>query len=464
MAFDLAVIGAGPGGYVAAIRASQLGAKVALVERGEVGGVCLNRGCIPTKAMIACAHALENARHAADFAVTLPAGSPSVDMRTVHARQQEIVAKLRGGISQLLKGRGVEVIRGTAAFTAPGKIAVDGSAIEATNILIATGSTWIDLPNLATDGTAIVTSDEALGWSALPASVAIVGGGVIGCEFACMLRSFGAAVTVVEATPSILPPVEKAISRVLARAMKGQGIEVLTGITVGSARAESGVVRYTLSNGEEKTAEKMMVAVGRRPLTKGLNLEAANVALTERGFIKVDAHFKTSAANVSAIGDVVGHPMLAHAASAEGIAAVETLFGKGGAHGYDAASCPSPIFTSPEIGAVGATSEELTAKGIAFTTGRFAYAASGKALCDGDPDGQALVHAGADGKILGAHIIGREATTMIAEAALAMRQGLTVGDVAATIHAHPTLPEVFAEACEDAMGLAIHKAASRRQG
>nr|HPM42001.1 FAD-dependent oxidoreductase [bacterium] len=404
---------------------------------------------------------LHAARSSADFGVEVAESSVSFDMRRVAARKDAIVSKLRDGIASLVKGRGIDFIKGAAAFSGPGKISVDGSELSAKRVLIATGSTWIELKNLPTDGISIVTSDEALSWTEVPRSVVIVGGGVIGCEFACMLRAFGAEVTVVEATPSILPPVERAVSRLLARSMKGEGISLVAGTTVESAKVEGGEVLYRLSGGEERRAAKMMVAVGRRPLTAGLNLEAAGVALTERGFVKVDSNFKTTAEDVYAIGDVVGQPMLAHAASAEGIAAVEGMFGDGGG-GYDPSLCPSPIFTTPEIGAVGKTQEELTAAGVEFKTGRFSYAACGKALCDGESDGQAVVHADPAGRILGVHIVGREAATMIAEAALAMRRGLTVKEVAETVHAHPTLSEIFAEACEDAMGLAIHKAASRR--
>ena len=459
--FDLAVIGAGPGGYVAAIRAAQLGAKVALVERADVGGVCLNRGCIPTKAMIASAHALENVRSAGRFGVVAAEGAASIDMRKVVARKDEIVSSLRGGIASLLKGRAIEFIKGSAAFTGPGEIAVDGNALSAKRILIATGSTWIDLPGLSTDGETIVTSDEALDWKALPKSVAIVGGGVVGCEFACMLRAMGSDVTIIEATPSILPPVEKAITRLLTREMKGGGIKILTATTVESARTQGGSASFKLSSGEELEAEKIMVAVGRRPLTEGLGLEAAGIELAKRGFIKVDAGFRTSGQNVYAIGDVIGFPMLAHAASREGILAVEGMFSSNeqrtASRGYDPALCPSPIFTSPEIGSVGKTSEELSATGVAFKSGRFPYAASGKALCDGEPGGQAIVHTDESGKILGVHMIGREATTIIAEAALAMQHGMTATEVAETVHAHPTLSEIFAEACEDAAGMAIHK-------
>ncbi|MFA4875080.1 MAG: dihydrolipoyl dehydrogenase [bacterium] len=455
MQFDLAIIGAGPGGYVAAIKASQLGAKVLLVERGDVGGICLNRGCIPTKAMIASSHALAAVRAAGEYGIALPAGAAAIDMRKVQERKQAIVEKLRGGIAQLLKGRGIELLKGSASLAGNGRLNVDGAAYEAKNILIATGSTWIKLPGLEIDGRSIVTTDEALDWSEVPGRLLIVGGGVIGCEFACMMRSFGSEVAIVEAMPSILPPIEGAVSRLLARGMKAAGIELFTGTTVERADASGTGVRVALSNGKELTADKVLVAVGRRPLTAGLNLESCAIALTERGAIKVDAKFETSAKGVYAIGDVIGQPMLAHAASAEGIAAVEGMFGKGGE--YDAHCVPNPIFTTPEIGCVGLTSEELKQQGREFLTGRFPYAACGKALCDGETDGQAIVHTDMEGRILGVHIIGQDATLLIPEAALAMRKGLTVKDLEATIHAHPTLSEIVSEAAADVFGMAIHK-------
>lgn len=461
MSYDLAVVGAGPGGYVAAIRAAQLGAKVALIERDEVGGVCLNHGCIPTKTMIASAHVLRVVHSAPEFGIDLPAFKAVIDMTKVHARKCAVVAKLRSGVTQLLKGQGVEILRGNAAFSGSAKLNVDGNSIDAKNIIIATGSTWIDVPTIAIDGKVIVTSDEALEWTSVPEKIVIIGGGVVGCEFACLMRAFGAEVTIVEATSSILPPIEKAISRLLSRTMKEQGIEILTDTTVVKAVSNNANVQFTLSGGEERTADKMIVAAGRRASVASLGLAAAGVLLTERGFIKVDSDFKTSADNICAIGDVIGHPMLAHAASAEGIAAVEGMFAAPSAVGasikYDPKICPSPIFTIPEIASVGLTSEELKARNVTFTTGRFPYAASGKALCDGESEGQVIVHAAESGEILGAHIIGREAATMIAEASLAVKYKLAAHDVAQTIHSHPTLPEMFAEACEDAKGMAIHK-------
>jgi dihydrolipoamide dehydrogenase len=459
--FDIAIIGAGPGGYVAAIRAAQLGKKVALIEKNELGGICLNHGCIPTKALIASAHILDAIKNAESFGIE--AGPAKIDLGKAHARKDKVVSQLRQGITALLKGSGVEVLKGEAKFSASGKLEVDGATIDAKNILIATGSSWIEIPALKTDGKFIITSTEALNWQEVPKTLLIVGGGVIGCEFACMMNAFGAKVTIVEATPSILPPVEKAISRLLTRSMKSKGIEILTDTTATQTTVEGNEVKITLSSGETKIADKVMVAIGRRPLTKSLNLESAGIALTERGFIKVDDNFKTSVENIYAIGDVIGGNMLAHAASAEGIAAIEGIFAARHApRAVRHAPCPSPIFTNPEIASVGATSEELESTGIKFKTGRFPYAASGKAICDGETEGQVLVHADDNGNILGVHIFGKDATTLIAEAALAMTNGLTAEAVASTIHAHPTLSEIFAEASEDVFGKAIHKLAARR--
>jgi dihydrolipoamide dehydrogenase len=460
MSHDLIVIGAGPGGYIAAIRASQLGAKVMLVERGEVGGVCLNRGCIPTKAMIASSHALGTIRKAPELGIDVGSCEASVDMKRVQVRKNEIVEKLRSGIVQLLKGGNIELVKGSAKLAALGQVEVEGKAYDAKNILIATGSTWIEIPGLKVDGERIVTTDEALEWDEVPARLLIVGGGVIGCEFACMMRSFGSEVTVVEATPSILPPVERAISRLLLRSMKAQGIEVLTETTVERAEMSGGEVNVALSNGQERKADRVMISIGRKPETKGLGLETCGVELTERGAIKVDLKLKTSADGIYAIGDVTGGPMLAHAASAAGIAAVENIFGEGGE--YEQEYVPSPIFTSPEIGTVGATAEQLKERGVEFMTGRFPYAATGKALCEGEPDGQAIVHTDMEGTLLGVHIIGEAATLLIPEAALALRKGLSARDLEETVHSHPTLSEVVAEAAADVFGQAIHKARSRR--
>jgi dihydrolipoyl dehydrogenase len=458
--FDIAIIGAGPGGYVAAIRASQLGASVALIEKDELGGVCLNRGCIPTKAMIASAHALEAVMHAHEFGVVMPEFDATVDMNAVQSRKGEIVSGLRAGIGKLLKGHGVEVIKGNATFVEGGQLEVDGSKIDAERVMIATGSDWVELSSLPVDGKKIVTSDEALSWNNVPKRLLIVGGGVIGCEFACMMNAFGSEVTIVEAMDRILPPVEGAISRLLVRALKKHGINTITSTMVESARIDGDAVSANLSDGNSIEVDNVLVAVGRRPNTVGLALENAGVELTDRGFIRTDASFKTTKDNIFAIGDIIGPPMLAHAASAHGIAAMDSIFGDGGS--FDADVIPSPIFTTPEIGTVGKSAAQLKEEGVEFNTGRFPYAAIGKALCDGAPDGQAIVHAAPDGRVLGVHIIGRDATTIIAEATLAIAKGMSVHDIENTIHSHPTLTEILPEAAADTFGMAIHKVVSRR--
>ncbi|MFH1873711.1 MAG: dihydrolipoyl dehydrogenase [Pseudomonadota bacterium] len=449
MSYDLTIIGSGPGGYVAALCAAKLGAKVALVEKSEIGGVCLNQGCIPTKALAAFAHKL----------------NPHFAEACEH--KQKVVETLRQGIEKLLKGNKIEIIKGEAKFTDSNQIAVNGKNIDTKKILIATGSAWWTPPGLTLDHKFVITSDDLLNWKDLPKSILIVGGGVVGCEFASILNNFGVQVSIVEAMNSLLPMVEGSLTRLLANSFKQKGINVLTGTTVVSVchgegedviPAKAGI-SVLLSNNEEKNVDKVLVCVGRRPNTTGLDLEKIGIELTEKGAIKVNEKFETNVAGVYAIGDVIGNWMLAHVASAEAISCVEQIFGKGQPLKYQA--IPSPIFTIPEIGAVGLTSEQLKQQGINFKTGRFAYAASGKAWCDNETEGMALVHVDDKGKILGAHILGKDATLLIAEAALAIEHGLTAHDVGSTIHAHPTLSEIFAEACLDAVGEAIHKGGTR---
>ncbi|OQA60854.1 MAG: Dihydrolipoyl dehydrogenase [bacterium ADurb.Bin270] len=452
--YDLAIIGAGPGGYVAAISAAKHGAKVLLIERENVGGVCLNRGCIPTKAYIASAHALHAIRKSFEFGIEV-GGSPAINFAKARSRKDEVVSTLRGGIETLLKGNKIELIRGSAAFVDSG-LKVGEREIDAKNIVIATGSDWIDLPGIKRDGEKIVTSDEALDWESLPKSIAIIGGGVIGCEFACMLSEMGVAVTIIEATASILPPVEAGISRLLTRSMKSLGIEILTSTFANSASVTASGVSISLSTGSSIEVEKVMVAVGRRPLTEGLSLASAGIETEGRGYVIVDENFMTTRKDCYAIGDVKGGFMLAHQASAEGEALSEYLFG-GSERLRDIGPIPKPIFTYPEVASVGLTSEELKHDGIEFSTGRFPYAACGKALCDGETEGQILVHGDKNGKILGVHAFGEGATLIIAEAALAMKAGLPAKDMAQTVHSHPTISETLAEAAADVYGGAVHK-------
>jgi len=364
--FDIAIIGAGPGGYVAALRAGQNGARVALIEKNELGGVCLNRGCIPTKAFIASAHAAFAVKKASEFGVRTT-GKIEIDMQAVLARKNAIVETLRGGIEKLLKSCNVKLLKGDARFVSENEVEAGGEKIKAKNFIIATGSSWVELPALKIDGKNIVTSDEVLDFSRLPKSIAIVGGGVVGCEFACMLNTFGVQVTIIEAMPSILPMMEKGITRFLARSMKSDGIKILTETRVESAVVEEGRVFCRLSNGESMETSKLMVAAGRRPVFFDLGLDAAGVVLSERGFIKTDAYLRTSCPHIFAIGDCRGGRMLAHEASAEGVAAVDNIL-NGSSVEIETDFIPSPVFTFPEIGSVGFTSDELKEKGIVFKT------------------------------------------------------------------------------------------------
>jgi dihydrolipoamide dehydrogenase len=465
MEFDLAIIGAGPGGYVAALRAAGLGAKAALIENDNVGGTCLNRGCIPTKALAASAHVLRMARNNYEFGIysgkqvsreAEKEDAFCIDFGKAQERKNTIVEELRKGIGQLIRGARIELIKGDASFIGKARIAVNGQAVEAKKIIIAAGSTWAELPNIKTDGKYIITSDEALSWNSVPKSLLIIGGGAIGCEFASIFFEFGSKITIVEAMPSILPPAEQGISRLLAKSFADRGIEIFTQTKAESAEVLGGQVTVRLSNGEERKVDRVLVSVGRKPSTKNLSLEKSGVILNERGAIPVNEKFETNVAGIYAIGDVTGKIMLAHAASAEGVSCVEQMYGKGAPVDYHAV--PSPIFTSPEVAGVGLTSQELTRMKIPFKTGRFSYAASGKARCDSESEGMAMVHTDENGTILGAHFYGKDATLLVAEAALAVRHRLTARQVGATIHAHPTLAEVFAEAALDAVGEAVHKA------
>ena len=459
--YDIAIIGAGPGGYVAAIRASQLGAKVALIEKDHVGGVCLNKGCIPTKAMIASSHLLDSISKANEYGIKLSDEKPLIDMNVVQKRKEDIVLNLRSGVENLLKGNSIELISGEAKFIKDNTLDVSGNKIEAKNILIATGSTWIDLPGIKIDNECVVTSDAVLNWTDQPKRLVIIGGGVIGCEFACMMNSFGVEVQVVEAMPNILPMVEGAISRHLDRFMKARGIGIHTKITVEGVEVDGKVATVKLSSGESIEADKVLVAVGRKPNTAALGIDSIGVEKDAKGFIKTDSQFKTNIKGVYAIGDAVGGLMLAHEASAEGIAAIEGIFGKEKVESI--AAIPKPIFTSPEVASVGMTSAELKDANCNFKTGRFPYAACGKALCDGESDGQVIIHADeSSGKVLGVHIIGKDATTLIAEAAAVMKLGGSAKDIENTVHSHPTLSETLAEAAADVYGQAIHKVTRKR--
>ncbi|HAO93912.1 MAG: dihydrolipoyl dehydrogenase [Deltaproteobacteria bacterium GWC2_56_8] len=455
--FDCVVMGGGPGGYVSAIRGAELGGKVALIEKDKVGGTCLNRGCIPTKALYYSAKALNAARHAGDFGVNV--GEVSFDIMRAVARKDEVVKKLVGGVEQLLKGNAVEVIRGEATIESAGKVVVkkaDGfEEIAAKSVIIATGSEPALIPAFSIDRVNVLTSTEMLDIKKVPESLLIIGGGVMGCEFATLFSSFGSRVTIVELLPTILSTEDKIVSRVIMKRFKETGVSVLTEVSVDKVTIEEGRVKTTLKDGREFITEKVMVSIGRSFNSLGIGLEKAGVA-TDRGKIVVNEKMETNILGVYAVGDVTGKMLLAHVASVQGIVAVNNALGKNATMDYSAV--PAGIFTDPEIASVGLREKEAAEKNMPVSIGRFPYAASGKALGMGETEGfcQILADPGTD-KVLGCSIVGAHATDLLGEVTLAIRSGAKVKDIAETIHAHPTLPEIVMEAAEDVHGLAIHK-------
>jgi len=459
--FDIAIIGGGPGGYVAAIRAAQAGACVCLVERDRVGGTCLNRGCIPTKALYSTAHLLYAVRSAAAHGIEV--GEPRFDFGVAAARKDDVVAKLVGGVEQLLKGNGVEVFRGEASLEGPGRIRIRRPEltghIRAKNIILATGSLPVCPQSLPVDGKNVLTSNEILAIKELPASLLVIGGGYIGCEFASIFAAFGCRVSVVEQLPQLLARSDRQAVREVEKALKEQGVAIHTDTSVESLTVDGDGVTARLSGGKGVQAEKVLVAIGRRPNSEGFGFAENGIRL-EKGAVVVDAGMRTSAENVYAIGDVTGGIQLAHVASYQAEIAVANALG--GNEQADYRVVPATIFTLPEIGEVGLTEAACKEKGLAISVGRFAYQASSKALCAGETHGSVKIVADAkDGRILGASIVGAEASTLVAEVAAAMQQKITAAQLGRLIHAHPTLPEMIKEAAEDTMGAAVHKVGRR---
>lgn len=460
--FDVVIIGGGPGGYVAAIRGSQLGGKVCLIEKDKVGGTCLNRGCIPTKALHASSRILSTARKGNPFGVDTK--EVSFDLTRAIARKDEVVARLVKGVEQLLRGNGVITIEGEGSIEDIGLIRVtkkDGQqeTISAKRIIIATGSEPAMIPAFNMDGKDILTSTEMLNLKALPGSLLIIGGGVMGCEFASIFAEFGSKVTIVELLPTILSTEDRQVARVISKAFKDKGIDVHTGASVEKVEVVEGDVKTRLSDGREFITEKVMVSIGRSFNSSGLGLERLGIK-TEKGRIIVNERMETNVERVYAVGDVVGGMLLAHVASSEGIVAVNNALGK--ERRMDYSLIPVGIFTDPEIASVGLRENEAREKGMDVKIGRFPYAASGKALCMGEEDGfvQLLSDPGTD-RVLGCTIIGSHATDLIGEVAMAIKMGARVKDIAETIHSHPTLPEIVMEAAEDIHGMAIHKIRKR---
>ena len=451
--FDVCVIGAGPGGYVAAIRAGQCGFKTALVEKAFFGGTCLNVGCIPTKTLIAGAEVYASAKHAADFGVEI-SGEVRADWKKMLARKDEVIGKLRNGIASLLKSAGVTVFGGRGEFLSRRQLMVAageaaGTVIEADKFIIATGSDPL-VPGFIPKGDRILTSTELLSLPKLPKSLLILGGGVIGCEFACLFAELGVEVTVVEMLPQILPQTDGECAKLLAKQMAGKGIRILNGTPLTDIRCTARGVSGKVGD-ETLKADYLLVSIGRKPVTADLNLPAAGVKTDQRGFIEVDDSFRTSAPNIYAIGDAVGRIMLAHWASA----AVNTLRGK--PEEFTGALTPGCIFTSPEIGTIGKSEEQLRSEGVAYSVGKFPFAALGKAMAMNQTEGFVKILADAESdQVLGIHIIGPHATDLIAEAGPAMLMEITAKELGRAIHAHPTLGEAMMEAAHAVHGECAH--------
>jgi dihydrolipoamide dehydrogenase len=452
--FDVVVVGGGPGGYVAALRAAQLGAKTAIVEKDRMGGTCLVRGCIPTKALLQSSELYSQAKAGAPFG--LKAGDIAFDWSVAQTRKTSVVDQLVKGVEGLLKAGGVTTVRGSACLAGNGVVDVSGDRLQAKDIIIATGSAVARIPLKGAELT--IDSDQILELKEIPTRLAVIGGGVVGMEFAAMFAALGSKVTVFEMLPQVLPMVDADLVAVYAKHLSGLGGAIHTNTKVQEVANQNGGLQVRFSSGGEGgsvDADQVLLAVGRVPYTQGLEAEKAGVKL-ERGRVVVDEHLHTSADGIWAIGDVIGGIMLAHVASYEGVCAVENIVGHGNRiPDYHAA--PNCIYTDPEIAHVGLGEKDAKDQGFDVKIGRFPFAASGRALTLGQSEGFVKVIADASsGRLLGAHIIGPRATDLIAEATLAIQNGLTLEQIDLTIHAHPTLPESLMEAELAAQGRAIH--------
>jgi dihydrolipoamide dehydrogenase len=471
--FDLTVIGSGPGGYIGAIRAAQLGMNVAVIERDKPGGVCLNWGCIPSKSILKCAEVYEYFKHSSEFGITHK--GLSYDFSKVIGKSRDASTKLTKGVEYLLKKNKITFFSGVGKIITNGKVGVTGEKdqveIDTERIMIATGSVPVTLPGLEVDGKLVMTSDEAIFHKEVPPSVIVIGGGYIGAEFAYVYNSFGSKVTIVEMMDHLLPGADREIARELEKTFKKNGMTVLTSAKykdIKKKRKTVDVILEDVNKGTETTvsAAMVLVAVGRRPVasdaptslsfykkTGDIGLSDARIELNERGFIKTDDSYMTTSSNIYAIGDVIGPPLLAHKASEEGVAAVEKMAGLKSKVHYD--NIPGCVYCQPEIASLGMTEEQVKEKGYNYSVGKFPFKATGKAVGTGETDGFVKILSDKDtGEILGSHIIGHGATELIAEVAVGRTLETTPYEIAVTSHAHPTLSEAVMEAALAAMGRA----------
>src|SRR5688500_1330341 len=465
--FDAVVIGAGPGGYPAAIRLGQLKVKTCIIEREYMGGVCLNVGCIPSKAVIHAAKMFEKLGHVADIGITI-ASKPQLDMGKLQTWKGGVVNKLTGGVRTLLKGNGVEIVEGTATLGKPGadghRITVKSTKGEQTiiakNVVLATGSRPMEIPGFKIENTGrVIDSPGALALDHVPARMIVIGGGYIGLELGMVYAKFGTKVTVVEAMPRLLGTMDKDCVAVVERKLKKMGVEVMLSTKAKSweDKGDRAVLTVELEGGKTATidADKILMSIGRRPNSENLGLDTLGVKV-ERGFITVDDHLRTNVGGIYAIGDVVGGMMLAHKATKEGEVVAEVIAGHKAA--FDVRTIPAVVFTDPEIATTGLTEDEAKAKGhAALKVGKFPFAALGRALSVNDTDGFVKVIAdGKTGELLGVHIVGNGASDLISEGSLAIEMGAVMDDLRLTVHPHPTLSEAVMEAAAVALGEAIH--------
>ncbi len=462
MTYDVTVIGAGPAGYVCAIRCAQLGLRTAIIEKEELGGVCLNWGCIPSKAMIAAAQLMDKIRKADAMGITVT--GVDLDIKKLVEWKDGIVGKLTGGVGGLLKGHKVDIIKGDAKITGKTSIEVTDAkgkkvSLETKNTVVATGSTPIEIPGFAFDGANVWSSTEALKPTEVPKRMLVIGGGVIGLELGLVYHKIGTKVTVVEFMDRVLPGMDAELSKEMGRSLKKKKIKThLSSKAKSYKKTKTGLAVTVEIKGKDEIIEcdVILSSVGRFPNGKGLGLEAIGVNVDDRGFLAVDPQRMTNIPGIYAIGDVAGQPMLAHKGSHEGLAAAAAIAGEKGA-AYDPACVPSVVFTDPEVASVGLTAEQAKAAGFDPVEGKFPFAASGRAMSLMETEGWVKVVADKKtDRLLGMHMIGPEVTELIAEGGLAIEMGATVEDIASTIHGHPTLPEAIMEASESVHNMAVH--------
>jgi dihydrolipoamide dehydrogenase len=471
--FDLVVLGAGTGGYTAAFRAAQLGLKVALVDEGKIGGTCLHRGCIPTKALLESAAFTERVRHARDFGIDVGPDSPVVDYARMAARRDEVVTRMWKGLQTLVGKNKVTWVAGRGRLDGPTRVRVEQAAdvdgngggervLEATDVILATGSRVKSLPGLTPDGTRIVTSDDVLRMDRLPRDVVVVGAGAVGVEFASMYHDLGVKVTLLEYLPALVPLEDLEVSKALQRSFERRGIRVMT-----NARFETNAVEVTkdgvcLDVGpedgkrEEVRAELMLVATGRAPNVEGIGLESTRAEI-ERGFVKVDDRMRTRDPHLYAIGDVVGGLLLAHTAAHEGIVAAHTIVGDPDVHPVDYVDQPRATYCRPEIASIGLTEQQCQERGLPYKIGKVPFMAIAKAVITGEPEGFAKVISNTEtGDTLGVHLIGPHATDLVAEASVAFELEATPWEIGGATHPHPTLSEIVGEAALAVDGRSIN--------